>query len=112
MKIEYKTQDISVLGPLWQNKHRVYVVNIKHCCEEMEKAWQEDIIGFSDWHEYPQENTTVNLYSTSHDNLEIKYCPFCGEAIETPQEISKTKLVPKQITETKTRTDYDEIEVQ
>lgn len=78
----------------------------------MEKAWEENIVGFSDWYEYPQRDARVNLYNRYYDNLEINYCPFCGQVIETPQEIGKTKLVPKQVTETNERTDYDEVEVQ
>jgi len=60
------------------------------CCEEMGTEWtNEDVIGFGPRDNYgkvTEDDIAVNIYQRGYyDSYEwcpIKFCPFCGEAIE------------------------------
>lgn len=78
----------SVLG----DYPHVEISGMSFCCARMEDIWDNtNVIGFSDWWEYTQQDCYVNIYdvySWTHDNIRINYCPFCGDPIET-KEIKK-----------------------
>lgn len=68
---------------------------VDFCCEKMKEAWNAKLIGFSDWYEYPQTDTNVNLYHHywGIDNYTIGFCPFCGKKIEVIEKeiVAKSK---------------------
>jgi hypothetical protein len=86
MKIEYKAEKEDILGFL----HTFYkpVKPIEPCCDEIEEAMGDNLIGFSSHSEYNPEDNNFNIYScipyhegAAYDSTPIKFCPFCGEEI-------------------------------
>lgn len=74
-------------------------ITIQFCCGPMEKAFAEDMIGFSDWCEYPQEDPHVNIYGQiSHvDLMHLNFCPFCRAKIKVNNvRTVEIRLKPRQ----------------
>jgi hypothetical protein len=87
MKIEYKSESFILLG--FDEFKYVLVKPIEYCCDELEKAVGNRLLGFGSHPEYPEKNANFNLYEnlcfpegTAYEEHKINYCPFCGEKIE------------------------------
>ena len=59
-----------------------------YCCDEMEEAWEDGVIGFGAKDEATEE-PAVNLYrvdvwpeATIWTEYSIRFCPFCGTEID------------------------------
>lgn len=73
---------------------------IEFCCGGMKTAWREDdIIGFGpcyNWTQIPEDAIAVNIYQRvyedSYEWYPIKFCPFCGEAIEYDEAPALTQV--------------------
>lgn len=60
----------------------------EYCCDEMEEAWDDRVVGFGAKDE-PTEEPAVNLYrvdvwpeATVWTEYAIRFCPFCGEKVD------------------------------
>jgi len=69
-------------GAVWRSMVSAY------CCDEMEEAWEDGLVGFGD-HEGETEEPAVNLYrvdvwpeATIWTAYAIRFCPFCGSEID------------------------------
>lgn len=74
-------------------------VTIQFCCREMEEAFEEHIIGFSDWREHPQKDPHVNIYDQAYhtDIMHLNFCPFCGSEIKVNNvKTVEIRLKPRQ----------------
>jgi len=75
------------------------------CCEEMGTEWtEEDVIGFGprdNWGKVAEADIAVQIYQRtpyeSYDWYHIKFCPFCGEAIEYEElpPLTRVKRIEK-----------------
>ena len=59
-----------------------------YCCDEMEEAWEDGVVGFGAKDE-PTDDPAINLYrvdvwpeATVWTEYAIRVCPFCGERID------------------------------
>ncbi len=80
---------------------------LEFCCGEMKTEWREgDIVGFGprdNWGKVAEEDIAVHIYQRilyeSYEWYPIKFCPFCGEAIEYDEapaltQVKRIKEVP------------------
>lgn len=62
-----------------------------YCCEKLNEAFDNKIIGFGDINfEADENNNFVNLYfydkdEENFDLIPINFCPFCGDRIKTEE---------------------------
>lgn len=80
-----------------KNHRPRYYTKIKFCCKEMENAMEEKFISVGDYEEGISGTNPifeVNIYKchpwpegTCWDDMQIKYCPFCGKKIRVDFQI-------------------------
>lgn len=113
MKIKYKTKvdDESYLSHTYKDLEKEF------CCEEMKEAFEERFIIFGEADTSINANNDVNILKCSPypegavwDEMAIKFCPFCGEKIETI-EVKRVKIIRKEKKVEVTQETEEEIEI-
>ena len=123
MKIYYKTTlegELSTVGlglsdrPPSEFVHEYKLIEIVDiCCEEMKVALDEEAILFGDFYgDSLNRDNNLNFAHCSpypegavYREYPIKYCPFCGQVVETEEKLRvtlKVKLKKRVVTERET----------
>ena len=88
------------------------------CCEEMRNAMEETAIGFGEFNDtILNQDHNINFADCRPypegavwDFYQIKFCPFCGEKVETEERERVTrKMVTKRVRHT--MKNYEEVKV-
>ncbi len=90
------------------------------CCHDMKEAWNSGLVGAEKYNFNEGLLPKIQLQwtepgyegDTNEESVEIGYCPWCGEEILL-KEVERVRKVKKekQVTETKTIVEYEEVKV-
>lgn len=107
MEIRFETEVSKENG---KDKYNVTSASPKFCCEEMEQAWDAELVEESiHWNVNLTSPVRIVLYFKPVKNVygdlegdscskEIRFCPFCGKQI-TFRETKRVRLIRETIIE-------------
>ena len=68
------------------------------CCEDMKRAWEENVIGFGRGDDYGGKNTEINIRHWSCypegaccEDFSINICPWCAKKVKTIKRTDSEK---------------------
>lgn len=89
------------------------------CCYEMKRAWNDKLVGVGEYSKVELPEVQLQWTESTHNGdvnneyKEIYFCPWCGGEI-TVKEIERVKRIKKekQVTETKTVVEYEDVKIE